>query len=388
VHYSEAWHELEQFAAAFGIPVGETHAGRGALRDGSANPLSMSGTGLNGTPTAAQLAGEADLVVCVGTRLHDFITGSSSAFHDPGVRFVSINVNGRDAYKLGALPITADAKLALQALSEAGRTAGVTPRDEWVAKAKRLSAEWETTKREQIYVDRPGEDITQAQVIGIVNEEMQEGDVLVCAAGTVPSDVTKLFDAAGGRQLHLEFGNSCMGYDIPASIGVRLAQPQGEVYVLLGDGNYQMHPMELVTAIQERTKLTVLVSVNYGYQSIHGHQRAYVGHSLGNEFKVRDEASGQLDRGVYTEVDYVKNAESMGLSAVAARTASEVREALKAAREGDTSTLIAVYVDKSYAPPGSGVWWEVIGAEVTGDEATRAIVQEREAGRVNQRLHY
>jgi len=203
----------------------------------------------------------------------------------------------------------------------------------------------------------------------------------------VPSDITKLFDPAGGRTLHLEFGNSCMGYDIPAAIGVRLAQHDGEVYVLLGDGNYQMHPMELVTAVQERAKLTVLVSVNYGYQSIHGHQRAYVGHSLGNEFKVRDAATGEIDKGEYIEVDYVKNAESIGLTAVAARTPSEVRDALKAARDRDGSTLIACYVDKSYAPPGSGVWWEVIGAEVTNDETTRAIVEQREAGRVNQRYH-
>ena len=391
VHYSEAWDELKQFAEAFGIPVGETHAGRGALRDGSANPLSMSGTGLNGTPSAAQIAAEADVVVCVGTRLHDFITGSASAFHNPGVRFISINVNGRDAYKLGAVPITADAKLALQALTDAGRAAGVTANADGVATATRLAGEGERTKREQIYVDRPGHDITQSQVIGILNDEMRAGDVLVCAAGTVPSDVTKLFDAAGGRELHLEFGNSCMGYDIPGAIGVRLAHQQGdtgEVYVLLGDGNYQMHPMELVTAVQERTKLIVVLSVNYGYQSIHSHQQAYVGHPLGNEFKVRDESSGQIDNGEYTEVDFVKNAESMGLTAVAARTVDEVRNAIKDAQQRDTSSVIAVYVDKSYAPPGSGVWWEVIGAQVTGDETTRSIVAQREAGRINQRYHY
>ena len=172
---------------------------------------------------------------------------------------------------------------------------------------------------------------------------------------------------------------------------MRLAKPDGdtsEVYVLLGDGNYQMHPMELITAVQERTKVIVLLSVNNGYQSIHGHQRAYVGHSLGNEFKVRDEAGGTIDEGEYTEVDYVKNAESMGVTAVAARTTGEVREALQAARERDTSTLIAVDVDRSYAPPGSGVWWEVIGAEVTTDPVTRSVVAEREAGRADQRYHY
>ena len=170
----------------------------------------------------------------------------------------AVNVNGRDAYKLGALPITADAKLALQALTDAGRAAGVTANDDWVVKAQRLAGEWETTKREQMYVDRAGEEMTRRRSSASLNEQMQAGDVLVCAAGTVPSDITKLFDPAGGRTLHLEFGNSCMGYDIPAAIGVRLAQHDGEVYVLLGDGNYQMHPMELVTAMQERAKLTVL----------------------------------------------------------------------------------------------------------------------------------
>ena len=133
--------------------------------------------------------------------------------------------------------------------------------------------EWETTKREQVYADTADRQVTQSQVIGIINDQMGDGDVIVCAAGTVPSDISKLFDAAGGRQLHLEFGNSCMGYDIPAAIGVRLSETAGEVYVLLGDGNYQLHPMELVTAIQERAKLIVVLTVNYGYQSIHGHQK-------------------------------------------------------------------------------------------------------------------
>jgi 3D-(3,5/4)-trihydroxycyclohexane-1,2-dione acylhydrolase (decyclizing) len=239
VHYSEAWDELAEFAAAFGIPVGETHAGRGALRDGSSNPLSMGGTGLNGNHAAAEIAAQADLVLCVGTRLHDFVTGSSSAFHNPDVRFVSVNVNGRDAFKLGALPIVGDAKLSLRELTAAGRAADIAPNHEWVSMATGRMGEWETTKREQVYVDAADRQVTQSQVIGIINEQMGDGDVIVCAAGTVPSDISKLFDAAGGRQLHLEFGNSCMGYDIPAAIGVRLSETAGEVYVLLGDGNYQ-----------------------------------------------------------------------------------------------------------------------------------------------------
>ncbi len=387
VHYSEAWDELAEFATAFGIPVGETHAGRGALRDGSANPLSMGGTGLNGNFAAADIAAEADLVLCVGTRLHDFITGSRSAFHNPDVRFISVNVNGRDAFKLGALPIVADAKLALRELTAAGRAANLAPNDEWVSRANGRMSEWEATKREQVYASTEGT-LTQSQVIGALNDQMSEGDVVVCAAGSVPSDISKLFDAAGGRQLHLEFGNSCMGYDIPAAIGVGLSDTAAEVYVLLGDGNYQMHPMELVTAIQEGTKLTVILTVNYGYQSINGHQKSYVGHSLGNEFKVRDEATGLIDEGDWLEVDYVKNAESIGLTGVACHSLDEVTAALADARSRETSTLIAVYTDKYYAPPGSGVWWEVIGAQVTNDETTRQVVEEREKGRQNQRFHY
>ncbi|MGI9052291.1 MAG: 3D-(3,5/4)-trihydroxycyclohexane-1,2-dione acylhydrolase (decyclizing) [Ilumatobacteraceae bacterium] len=388
VHYSEAWDELVTFAETFGIPVGETHAGRGAIRDGSAVPLSLGGTGVSGTPCAAELAGEADLVLCIGTRLHDFVTGSNTAFHDPGVRFVSVNVTGRDAYKLGALPITADAKLALQALTAAATAAGVTPNDEWVAKARRLSGDWERTKRTEVYVDRPGEQMTQAQLIGIINDSMEEGDVLVSAAGSIPSDLTKLFDAAGGKTLHLEFGNSCMGYDIPAAIGVRLTEPHGEVFVLMGDGNYQMHPMELVTAVQEGTKITVVLNVNYGYQSIHGHQRNFVGHSLGNEFKVRDDATGLIDEGEFVEVDYVKNAESVGVKAWCARTADEVRTALGAARKELGSAVIVVYADKYHSIPSSGVWWDVVGAEVTNDPITRQLVDEHEAGRKDQRLYY
>jgi 3D-(3,5/4)-trihydroxycyclohexane-1,2-dione acylhydrolase (decyclizing) len=388
VHYSEAWDELAAFAETFGIPVGETHAGRGAIRDGSAMALAQSGTGVSGTPGAAELAGEADLVLCIGTRLHDFVTGSNSAFHEPDVRFICVNVNSRDAFKQGALPITADAKLALQELTTAAKAAGVTPNDEWVARARRLSEQWERRKRTEIYVDRPDEQMSQGQLIGIVNDEMQPDDVLVAAAGTIPGDLTKLFDAAGGRTLHLEFGNSCMGYDIPAAIGVRLTNPDGEVFVLMGDGNYQLHPMELVTAVQERTKITVVLNVNYGYQSIHGHQRNYVGHSLGNEFKIRDEATGRIDEGEFTEVDYVKNAESMGVKAWCARTVDEVRAALKATREESGPCVIVAYTDKYHQVPGSGVWWEIVGAEVTNDPQTRRLVEASEQGRRHQRLYY
>ena len=386
IHYSEAWNELAAVSERFGIPVGETHAGRGAIRHGS--ELHIGGTGHLGTPGAGRIAEEADLVICVGTRLHDFVTGSNSAFQNPDVKFISINVSGRDAYKLGALPITADAKLALSSLLESGTTAGVQPQNDWVNKVRLEKISWDNIKLTEVYTQHPGEKMSQGHLIGILNDEMDVGDVLVAAAGTIPADLTKLFEVNGGKELHLEFGNSCMGYDIPAAIGVRLAGAEKEVYILMGDGNYQMHPMELVTAMQERTKITILLNVNYGYQSIHGHQKALVGHSLGNEFKIRDLRSGLLDEGLFIEIDYAKNAESVGLTTWVANTEEEVRNALQEAKLKENSCLIVVPTERYRSLPGSEVWWEVVGAEVTNDPKTKALVAAREEGRIKQRLYY
>ena len=385
VHYSEAWEELTALAETFGIPVGETHAGRGAIRNDS--PMLVGGTGHLGTQPAAHFGETADLVICVGTRLGDFVTGSNSAFQHPRVKFVSINVGAHDAYKIGAMPILADAREALRSLAEEAASAGIRPDPAYAEEVASRKLAWSELLSGEVFRERSNERMSQGQLIGIVNDSMQNGDTLVAAAGTIPSDLTKLFDASRGRNLHLEFGNSCMGYDIPAAIGVRLAQEGGEVLILMGDGNYQMHPMELVTAMQERTKLTVVLNVNYGFQSIHGHQKALVGHSLGNEFKIRDPKSRRLDDGPFLEVDYVKNAESIGLRAWLASTEQEVRDALAAARRETRSCMIVVVTEKYRFTPDSGVWWEVVGAEVTGDPKTRELVEAREAGRTRQRFY-
>lgn len=386
IHYSEAWDELVEFAERFGIPVGETHAGRGAIRNGS--EMLMGGTGHLGTPCAGKIAEEADLVLCIGTRLHDFVTGSNSAFQNPDVKFICVNVNSRDAYKLGALPLTSDARLALSALMESGKHVGLQRNMDWVARANVKRKKWEETKQMQVFTERSDEKISQGQLIGILNDEMNGGDTLLAAAGTVPSDLTKLFDVRGGKNVHIEFGNSCMGYDIPAAIGVRLAGTKDEVYVLMGDGNYQMHPMELVTAMQEQTKVTIILNVNYGYQSIHGHQKALVGHSLGNEFKIRDSSTGLLDKGQFIEVDYAKNAESVGVKNWVAHTEIEIRTALAEARDETGSCMIVVPTEKYRFPPGSDVWWEVVGAEVTNDKVTASLVEERELERTKQKFYY
>ena len=387
VHYSKAWGELREFSDSFGIPVGETHSGRGALQEES--PLLIGGSGHTGTPLSGKYAAEADLVLLIGTRLADFATGSYSAWQHPDVKFVSINVSGAHAHKLGALPIVADARDTLRALTSAARTAGVKPNAGYVESLAVDREAWLRRKRETVFVQQPGERMSQAQVIGALNDYMDAGDTLVCAAGTAPGDLHQLFEATAGRILHLEFGNSCMGYDIPGAIGVRLARPDdGEVYVFLGDGNYLLHPMELKTAMQEGTKLTVILLQNDGFQSIHGHQKALVGHSLGNEFRVRNQATGKLDDGDFLEIDYAKNAESIGLRAWNVHDEDELKAALAGAKAEKRSCMIVAQIERYSRLPRSGIWWDVFGAEVTQDERMKQLLDEREEGRKAQRFYW
>lgn len=387
VHYSKAWSELREFSDTFGVPVGETHSGRGALQEES--PLLIGGSGHTGTPLSGKYAADADLVFLIGTRLADFATGSYSAWRNPEVKFVSINVSGAHAHKLGALPIVADARDTLRRLIAAGKSAGIKPNAGYVESVAVDRQAWLQQKRDSVYVQYPKERMSQAQVIGALNDFMDAGDTLVCAAGTAPGDLHQLFEATAGRSLHLEFGNSCMGYDIPGAIGVRLARPDaGEVYVFLGDGNYLLHPMELKTAVQEGAKLTVILLQNDGFQSIHGHQKVLVGHSLGNEFRRRDQETGRLDDGEFVEINYARNAESLGLRAWNVKDEDELKCALAEARQETGSCMIVAQIERYSRLPRSGIWWDVFGAEVTKDEETRKLVNEREAGRADQRFYW
>ena len=307
---------------------------------------------------------------------------------NPDVKFVSINVAGLDAFKLGALPILADAREGLGKLTTSAQEAGVKPSAEYLEEVSKQKEQWNQLVATEVNVQHPGEQLGQGHLVSIVNDSMESGDTLVAAAGTIPADLTKLFNARNGRKLHLEFGNSCMGYDIPAAIGVRMAQKNGEVFILMGDGNYQMHPMELVTAVQEQTKLIIVLVVNYGFQSIHGHQKALVGHSLGNEFKIRDPDTNLQDEGKFIEIDYVKNAESIGLCGCLAINEQDVRQALTDARAETRSCMIVVPTEKYRYTPDSGIWWDVVGAEVTNDPKTQELVAAREEGRKNQKFYY
>jgi len=384
VHYSEAWAELARFAEAFEIPVTETSAGKGAFR--GHDELALGGLGATGSPAAAALAREADLVICIGTRLTDFPTGSRSAFQDPDVRFLSINVAGHDAHKMGALAVLADAREALAALTDAGRAASLRGRSEHAERAASLRAQWRERLEHDFFAAAPDAALTQPQMLGIMNRLARDGDTVVAAAGSPPGDLLQMWDCSGGRHAHIEFGYSCMGYEIPASLGVRLAQPRGEVFTFIGDGTYLMNATELATAVQEGLKITVMISRNDGFQCIRDLQLRSSGRDFGNEFRSRDARSGRLE-GAFIEVDFAANAASFGARVWEAATPSELEAALEAARAERGPCVIVVTTERYARGPSSEVWWDVAPAAVSEDEVTRQARAEYERGREQQRYY-
>ncbi len=392
VIYSDAEAELQELARTLGIPVGETMAGKGALGDEEA--FSLGGLGVTGTGAAGRLVRQADLILAIGTRLTDFSTGSQSAFQHPNVKFVGINVNGHDAYKQGAVPVVADAREALRALLAAARELGlrdpslsIRPNPAYVEEIAVEKAEWQALLEREVFVQHPGEIFNQLHAIHVINEAAQPGDTIVAAAGGPPGDLHQLWDTTNQRHAHIEFGYSCMGYEIPASLGVRLAQPEGEVYVLVGDGTYLMNPTELVTALQEGLKVTVIVANNHGFQIIRRLQMGRVGVSFGNEFRARDGDRDRLE-GEYLPLDFAKNAESMGARAWNVGTPEELQRALAAARAETRPCVIVVEVEKHRYGPGSEVWWDVAPAQVTNEPATQAARAAYEADRARLQHFY
>ena len=386
VHYSEAWDALAEFAGTCGIPVGETFGGKGAMRESS--PWAIGGFGVTGTPAGARIAAEADLVIAVGTRLTDFSTGSQSAFSHPDVRFIGINVAGPDAYKQGALPVTADAREALHALTTAAREAGIRPDEAYLAEVRRRLDAHSRSLQEEVYVDHPGEAMSQARLIRTLNEEARDGDCVIAAAGSPPGDLHRLWDVTGGAACYLEFGFSCMGWELPAGLGTRMAGKHDEVYVYIGDGTYLMNPTELMTAMQEGLKVTVVISENHGYQIIRALQMARAGRSFGNEFRGRDTDSDRLE-GAYLKIDFAANAESFGARAWHVKSPDALRQALREARSETRACVIVCETEKHRYLPPSDVWWDIASAEATNDPMTRKLREGYEAERrKSQRFHY
>lgn len=382
VHYSDATAELESFAAEFGIPVVETFGGKGAVQ--SREWWQMGGLGLEGNPASNTLAAEADVILHVGTRLTDFATGSQSLFANPDVRFASINVTETDAVKQGASAIVADAKLALDALRDAARDAGAQPRPDWAERARSAAADWAPRRAEALSGSVARNPMSQGQLIGVLQEEARAGDTIVAAAGGPPGDLQKVWDATEGRHCHLEFGFSCMGYELPASIGVRMAQPQGEVITFIGDGTFLMQPTELVTAVAEGLKITVVISENHGFQVIRRLQLMNSGRDFGNEFRRREAAAGGLTGG-YVDLDLAAVAAGLGAAAFTATTPEETRVALRKAREHDGPSVVVVETAPQDNLPPGGVWWDVAPAEVSTIPEVQEKRRQYEAARAAQR---
>ena len=386
VHYSEAWDELQEFSQALGIPVGETSAGKGSIRVDS--DLLLGGVGVTGGPGAAKIATEADLILCIGTRLSDFTTGSQAIFQHPDVKFISVNVCGHDAYKQGALAILADTQLGLRALLVAAREAGIQPNASYAEEVLAAKRSWQKQIAEEVYQHVPGKGMTQGQVVGALNEAAQSGDTVVAAAGSPAADTLRLWDTSRGRKCHLEFGYSCMGYELPAGLGVRMAQPKGEVYVFIGDGGYLINPTELVTAAQEKLKVTVVVSDNHGYQCIRLLQLGSTGQDFGNEFRAREQKTNRLT-GDYLPLDLKKNAESMGARAWHVTTPNELCQALGEARKEKRPCVIVAKTEPHAFVPSSGLWWDVAVAEASNDPAIQELQKKYEQSRKKlQRFYY
>lgn len=384
VIYSNASSELEHFSRVCGIPVVETHAGKGA--HGQPSDLLAGGLGTTGSPAATHLAATADLILCVGTRLSDFDTGSQSGFQHPDVRFINVNVCGRDAYKQGGLPLLADAREALENLAAAAQEAGIETEPSYRQDVVAVRRDWEGIRRREVD-EHESEVMLQTQLVRTLQEESQPGDTVIAAAGSPPGDILKFWDATGARRCHLEFGYSCMGYEMPAGLGVRMADPDGEVVVLIGDGTYLMNPTELVTAVQEGLKLTVVISENRGYQCIRGLQELRSGQAFGNEFRRRNSATGRLD-GDYLEIDYAGNAASMGARTFNVATKEELRRALRQSRQETRTCVIVVRTDRDATSPPSNLFWDFMVAEISNDPLTMELRARYEEERRNQRFHY
>ncbi len=398
VWYSGAEEALERCSAAWGVPVTETFAGKGALVADSWR--AMGGIGVEGNPGANALARQADLVIAVGTRLGDFITASASLFQDPAVRFAGVNVSGHDAAKHGALQVIGDARLVLDALADAAPT-GVE-RAAWQAEAVAAKEGWLAARAQALRATIDGVP-TRAAVLGLLNERARPGDCVVAAAGAPPGDLLKAWDASGGRRAHIEFGFSCMGYEIPGGLGARLARPAGEVVVLVGDGTYLMSPTELVTAAQEGLKVTVVVLDNHGFQVIRRLQMNRVGLSFGNEFLARSGAPLQLAprpnesehagtvagrlEGPAVTLDLAATARGFGVGGVAVQTLEDLERALDVARAATGTTVIVVEVTRYDDLPPSEAWWDVAPAEVSAEPETQARRADYEAARRSQRYY-
>ncbi|QKZ21393.1 3D-(3,5/4)-trihydroxycyclohexane-1,2-dione acylhydrolase (decyclizing) [Streptomyces chartreusis] len=362
VHHSRAEAALAEFAAVTRIPVASTQAGKGSLRFD--HPQDVGGVGHTGTATADELARTADLVIGVGTRYTDFTTASGTLFAHPDVRFLNLNIAPYDGHKLAGMPLIADARSGLMELTAALDMHAYRAGASYVAEYTEDKERWEQRVDACYEADEPDVRPTQPQVLGVLDALVDESDVIITAAGSLPGDLHKLWRARSRDQYHLEYGYSCMGYEIPAAIGVKLAAPERRVWALVGDGTYLMMPTEIVTAVQEGVAIKVLLVQNHGYASIGGLSEETGAERFGTAYRHR--AADGTFTGAPLPVDLAANAASLGMRVLRAKTVSDLREALAEARDADTPTCVYVETqtaDTVSGPPPAQAWWDVPVAE-------------------------
>ena len=381
VIYSAAEACLREFAGATGIPVAETQAGKGAMNYD--HPQAIGAIGATGSASANAIAATADVVVGIGTRWSDFSTASRSAFAAPGVRFINVNVAAVDAAKLGAIDVVGDARAALTELATAlsGWQVAATYRAEATERARH----WDEVV-EHSYRAGNAPLPSQAEVIGAVNAASQPRDVVVCAAGSMPGDLHKLWRTRDSKGYHVEYGYSCMGYEIAGGIGVKLAAPDREVYVLVGDGSYLMMSTELVTAVQEGIKIIVVLVLNHGFASIGSLSQSVGAQRFGTAYRYRNAETGRLDGGTLP-VDLAANAASLGAQVVRAGSIGEFAESLRAAKSIDGPVVITIETDPLAAAPDSDSWWDVPVAEVSEIESVTQARAAYESAQSRQRRY-
>jgi 3D-(3,5/4)-trihydroxycyclohexane-1,2-dione acylhydrolase (decyclizing) len=380
VLYSESSEALSKFARTTGIPVCETQAGKGSFPYNHSQEIGA--VGVTGTPGANILAREADLILGIGTRYSDFTSASKTAFQNPAVRFININVSEFDAFKQAALPLTGDARATLEDLQVA--TAGFQVAEDYRARIARFRDDWEK-EVDRIYGVRKDPPISQGEVIGLVNEATEASDIVVCAAGSLPGDLHKLWRTRQPGGYHMEYGYSCMGYEIAGGLGAKMAHPEREVFVLVGDGSYLMMAQEIVTSIQEGLKLNIVLLDNHGFSSIGGLSRSCGNEGMGTNYRYR---RGAKYDGENLPVDFAANAASLGAWAVRARTREELQVAIASSRKQPRTSVVVVETSYDDRVPGYESWWDVAIAEVSTSEAVKSARRKYEEARKKERLFF
>ena len=380
VLYSEATNELKKLVNATGIPVVETYAGKGSLRYDE--PQNLGAAGVSGTPGAIAVASKADLVIGIGTRYSDFTTISEAAFQNTSVKFININVTEFDAFKHSAIPLVGDAKEIINEIIPLLKRYKVVPA--YTKQIERFNKQWDKQVT-AVYNLNHGIPLSQGEVVGAVNTLSEDKDMVVCAAGSLPGDLHKLWRTKNPKGFHMEYGYSCMGYEIAGGLGAKMADPSREVYVMIGDGSYLMMSQEIITSVQEGVKLIIVLINNNGFASIGGLSESLGTEGFGTKYLYRNKKTGELD-GELLPVDLAANAASLGAIVLKAKSIDDFKSAIEQAKKNKKTTVIYVETDREKRV-GGFTWWEVPVAEISTNKKVQAAYKMLKKHKSTQKIY-